>query len=321
LLAEVIEEADRNVTLIALGPLTNVAEALDEAPDLLDKIEMMYLMGGAVDVGGNVFMFTSSKTAEFNIWADPTAAAMVFATDVSITLVPLDATNDLPITPYLYEAVAANRDASPIATFLADYLDATPLLGGVYHWDELAAIAALDESVVTIEDRMLTIVTSPGTEEGGTVDDPNGRPVRVAVAADRASFERHFYEAMIGTADPAIAPWQPDAVLSWDGTSCAYDGPDPLPDEFFIRLDNTSDGFLAFVTGVYAPGTTRADFDAFVASGEVSPPDWWQTAGEIVTPAGGHEVWPASGGDGLTALCVIDPNRIWEIAGPRLLEQ
>lgn len=166
LLAETLEESPRNVTLVALGPLTNIAEAVTVNPNLLAKVDMMYLMGGAVDVGGNVLY--GNATAEFNIWADPTAAEIVFATEVPITLVPLDATNDLPVTPYLYEAVAAHRDASPVAVFLADYLDATPFFGGIYHWDELAAVAATDESVVTLENRTLSITTGPEGAEGVT---------------------------------------------------------------------------------------------------------------------------------------------------------
>ncbi len=321
LLTEALEDADRNVTLVALGPLTNVAEALEETPDLMDKVDMMYLMGGAVDVGGNVFMIEPNEVAEFNIWADPTAAAIVFDTGVPITLIPLDATNELPVTPYLYEAVAAHRDASPTATFVADYLDVSPLLGGLYHWDELAAIVAIDETVVTIEDRKLAIATGTQSQEGATIDDPNGRPVRVAVAADRAAFESHFYGAIIGTANPGIEAWEPDVVLTWDGATCTYEGPDPLPDQFFIRLDNNSDDLLAFVTGAYDAGTTRAEFDAFLASGEQAQPDWWMAGGQIAAPPGARDVWPMRGGDGLTALCFIDPTRVWEVAGVRLPDQ
>jgi pyrimidine-specific ribonucleoside hydrolase len=318
LLRKTIEDADRNITLVALGPLTNVAEAIEEEPDLLDKVDMIYLMGGAVDVGGNVFMFYGNETAEFNIWADPTAAEMVFATEVPITLVPLDATNELPVTPYLYEAVAAHRDASAVADFVADYLDVTPLLGGMYHWDELAAVAATDESVVTVEDRNLAVITSPGDREGATVDDPAGRPVRVAVTADRAVFESLFYDAIIGTADPGVPAWEPDAVLSWDGTTCTYEGPDPLPDEFFVRLDNDGDGTLVFLTGAYDAGTTRADFEAALAAGEPGEPDWWLPGGQTFTPAGARDVWPMRGGEGLTALCYAGPTQVWEVAGPRL---
>ena len=211
LLTETISGAG-DVVLIAYRPLTNIAEAIDSDPTLVDHIEMLYLMGGAVDVGGNVLY--ANPDAEFNIWADPHAAAMVFATDIPITMIPLDATNALPVTPYLYEAVAAHRDASPVAAFMADYLDATPLQGGMHHWDELAAVAATDESVATIDERLLEVVETGGPSAGATVVSDSGRPVRVAVEADVELFERTFYEAILGTSETGIPEWEPDATLS-----------------------------------------------------------------------------------------------------------
>lgn len=313
LLADAIESAAADVTLVALGPLTNLAEAVQSDPEILDRVEMMYLMGGAVDVGGNVFY--GNADAEFNIWADPAAAAIVFATPVPITLIPLDATNHLPVTPYLYQATEAHRDHSAVSAFTADYLAATPLLGGLYHWDELAAVAATDESVVSIEQRLLTI-----DGDGVTRDEDTGRPVRVAVDTNRAVFEDHFYRAILGTAEPDVPAWEPDAVLAWDGTTCTYEGPDPLPDDFFLRLDNTSDGIVAFATGVYDAGTTVADFNAALEAGEPGAPSWWKERAVIAAPAGAHDVWPARGGQSITALCYVDPTRVWEIAGPRLPE-
>jgi pyrimidine-specific ribonucleoside hydrolase len=313
LLADAIKSAAADVTLVALGPLTNLAEAVQSDPEILDRVEMMYLMGGAVDVGGNVLY--ANPDAEFNIWADPAAAAIVFATPVPITLIPLDATNHLPVTPYLYQAVEAHRDYSAVSAFTADYLEASPLFGGLYHWDELAAVAATDESVVSIEERLLTI-----DGDGVTKDDDAGRPVRVAVAANRAIFEDHFYRVILGTSNPDVPAWEPDAVLAWDGTTCTYDGPDPLPDDFFLRLDNTSDELVAFVTGIYDAGTTVFDFNAALEAGEPGTPSWWKERAAIGAPAGAHDVWPARGGQSITALCFVDPTRVWEIAGPRLPE-
>lgn len=315
LLTEAIEQSGDQVVLVGLGPLTNVAEALEADPEILDRVHGMYLMGGAVDVGGNVFW--AGADAEFNIWADPTAARMVFDTEMPITLVPLDATNDLPVTPYLYDAVATHRETSVVSRFLAEYLDASPLYGGAYHWDELAAVAFVDESVVTIEDRMLGVVPD-GADAGAIVESATGRPVRVAVATDRAAFERDFYQAMIGTPDPGIPSWDPDAVLTWDGRTCTYRGPDPLPANFFIRIDNTGDTLIALVTGVYAAGTTTTDFETALAAGEAGVPDWWIPSKEIVVPAGAHDVWPVRGGNSMTGLCYLDPSHVWEVVGPRL---
>lgn len=310
LLSNVLADTD-DVVIVALGPLTNLAEAVQADADVFAKTSMMYLMGGAVDVGGNVL---DDPEAEFNIWADPTAAQIVFDTEIPITLVPLDATNYVPVTPYLYDAVEAHRDFSETSRFTAEYLDVSPLLGGMYHWDELAAVMATDESVVSIEERPLII-----DDDGATVEDPSGRITRVAVSADPAAFEQHFYEAIIGTADPGIDPWEPDVVLTWDGATCTYTGPDPLPDEYWIRLDNMgSEGFAAFVTGVYDSGTTVEDFNAAITSGTPGTPDWWLERGVVGAPAGAKDVWPGRGGAEITALCYISPTQVWEVAGPRL---
>ncbi len=310
LLSNVLADTD-DVVIVALGPLTNLAEAVQADADVFANTSMMYLMGGAVDAGGNVL---DDADAEFNIWADPTAAQIVFDTDVPITLVPLDATNHVPITPYLYDAVAAHRDYSETSRFTADYLEVSPLFGGMYHWDELAAVVAIDESVATLEERSLVVDTA-----GATIEDPSGRVTRVAVAADPEAFEAHFYSAIIGTPNPGIAEWTPDAVLTWDGSSCSYEGPDPLPDDLWIRLDNNADeGFVAFVTGIYDAGTTVADFEASLAAGAPGAPDWWLERAVIAVPAGARDVWPTSGGPSITALCYADPTKVWEVAGPRL---
>lgn len=310
LLTEVLNEAD-DVVLVALGPLTNLAEAVEEDANVLDNVSMMYLMGGAVDAGGNAI---ENPEAEFNIWADPLAAQIVFDTDVPVTLVPLDATNYVPVTPYLYEAVEAHRDYSATSQFTAEYLQVSPLFGAMYHWDELAAVVATDESVATIHERQIVINSA-----GATIEDPSGRMTRVAVSADPAAFEDHFYSAIIGTADPGIAPWTPDAVLTWDGTICTYDGPDPLPDDFWIRLDNNAaDGFVAFVTGIYDAGTSVADFNAAIEAGAAGTPDFWLQRGVIGAPSGARDVWPARGGPDITGLCYASASQVWEVSGPRL---
>ena len=173
LLADTVTGSDDEVVLVALGPLTNVAEALADDPSVAKGIRMVYLMGGAVDAGGNVLY--ANPDAEFNIWADPAAAAALFAADVPLTLVPLDATNAVPVTPYHYDAVAAHRDDSAVSAFLGDYLEATPLREALYQWDELAAVIATDESVATFEDRTLAVVTEGGTDTGATTIPPVAR--------------------------------------------------------------------------------------------------------------------------------------------------
>lgn len=88
LLADVVTGSDSPVTLIALGPLTNVAALIAAHPDVAARLERIVLMGGGARVLGNM-----TPTAEFNIWYDPEAAARVFAAGIPITMVGLDVTH------------------------------------------------------------------------------------------------------------------------------------------------------------------------------------------------------------------------------------
>ncbi|MDF2373297.1 MAG: nucleoside hydrolase [Rhizobiaceae bacterium] len=92
-LIDTLRHSDRPITLCALGPLTNIALALVQAPDISDKIEQCIIMGGARDLGN------MTAAAEFNFFVDPHAASIVFASGVPIVLFPLNATYQAVATP------------------------------------------------------------------------------------------------------------------------------------------------------------------------------------------------------------------------------
>lgn len=87
------EEPEGSVTLCPLGPLTNIATALDRAPDIGPRIKEIVLMGGAYFEVGNITL-----TAEFNIYVDPEAAKQVFGCGAPITVMPLDVTHKALVT-------------------------------------------------------------------------------------------------------------------------------------------------------------------------------------------------------------------------------
>jgi len=76
------------VTLVPIGPLTNIAEAFRRAPDIIGRVQQIVLMGGAYFEVGNI-----TPAAEFNIYVDPEAAAEVFAAGVPLVVMPLDVTH------------------------------------------------------------------------------------------------------------------------------------------------------------------------------------------------------------------------------------
>ena len=106
------------ITLIATGPLTNIATALIMAPDITDRIDQIVLMGGARAAGGNI-----TPSAEFNMAVDPHAAARVADSGIPLVVFGLDVTHQLCMTPERRARIRAINQ--PVATVVADMLDAS----------------------------------------------------------------------------------------------------------------------------------------------------------------------------------------------------
>jgi pyrimidine-specific ribonucleoside hydrolase len=200
-LTTTIQSSLEKVLVLTLGPLTNVAEALQATPSLADKIEMIYIMGGAVDVPGNVGasgVGIDNPAAEWNIYVDPHAANVVLQSGAPVTLVPLDATNHAPVTTKFYQRLK-DQHASPEATFVFDLLTGQQDFiqsGGYYFWDPLAAAILTDESLVVFEAKSLRVVEAEGPESGWTQTAADGGEVQVAVSADGKRFEQIFLDTL-----------------------------------------------------------------------------------------------------------------------------
>ena len=108
--------APHSMTLCALGPLTNVATALTEAPEIRNGLKEIVMMGGAFFERGNI-----TPAAEFNIYVDPQAASIVFASGVPIVVLPRDVAVKAPITPARIAPFRAigNRCGAVVADIMA----------------------------------------------------------------------------------------------------------------------------------------------------------------------------------------------------------
>ena len=150
LLRQEITTSPQPVTIVALGPLTNLAEALLATPSLADKIARIVIMGGALHVAGNIRELNpriENAFAEWNIFCDPYAADVVFQSGAPITLVPLDATNQAPLSDAFVQRLATGP-ATPASQFVLRAIRRfLPLLRGqtFYLWDPLAAVVAVQE--------------------------------------------------------------------------------------------------------------------------------------------------------------------------------
>lgn len=197
LLSGTIMAMPDKVTILTLGPLTNLAELLQSTPEIKDAIEMVYVMGGAVDVPGNVGYSRAgidNFVAEWNIYVDPHAAAVVFQSGVPVTLIPLDATQNVPITTDFIDRLEDDRE-TPEARFIFEVL-ANSLYndfvqgGGYYFWDTAAAAILTDNSLAAFEDRTVTVIEEEGDQSGWTQASESGAPVRLAVDLDAERFEQ-----------------------------------------------------------------------------------------------------------------------------------
>ena len=108
-------EAPGSVTLVPIGPLTNIATALQTAPDIASRIARIVLMGGAYFEVGNI-----TPAAEFNIFVDPEAAEIVFRSGVPLVVMPLDVTHKALTTRPRIEAF---RALGPVGEVVASWTD------------------------------------------------------------------------------------------------------------------------------------------------------------------------------------------------------
>jgi purine nucleosidase len=192
LTARLLRASAEPVTLIPVGPLTNVALLLRLHPELTDRIAEIVVMGGSMGAG-NVTPF-----AEFNIWVDPEAADVVFSSNVPVTLCGLDVTHQALATPAVLERLAAL--GTPLAATVVDllgffrdrYRDIWGLDSPPVH-DPVAVARVIDPSLVRCEDVYVAIELHGTHTRGATVCDryrvlgraPNAQ---VATALDAPRF-------------------------------------------------------------------------------------------------------------------------------------
>ena len=224
LLVSLISASAEPVVLFTDGTLTNLAVALRLDPGIVGNIAMVYTMGGAVDVPGNTF---DNPEAEFNIWVDPTAAAEVFASGVPLTLVPLDATNQVPV--HLFQLAALREhQTTPAATATVTMLDASEELtaGTLYYWDGITAALLVDESLAQFETMRLAVVHEGGPEVvGKTERAADGSEVRVALTVDADRFIQQFFSGLAGEdIGPIAAPPQTPAATIEELLTAYYAG-------------------------------------------------------------------------------------------------
>jgi pyrimidine-specific ribonucleoside hydrolase len=196
-IAQAATDAGGYLTIVAIGPWTNLADVFAEHPELEGSVAAIHAMGGAFRVDGNIEQGDTHTPdgVEWNLGADPAAVAAVLETAVPITFVPLDATNGVPGTPALAADIAADTTAAG-ADMVNQLFETVPYMmsGNWYIWDPLAALTLTQPDLILSMEGADIEVTTTGPQAGRlTLVDPGvGRPINYARSADSVA----VYEAL-----------------------------------------------------------------------------------------------------------------------------
>lgn len=181
LMAQAIARSDAPVTIVATGPLTNVAALLLAYPNLKAKIARISLMGGGLHHGN------WTPAAEFNILVDPEAAKIVFESGIPLLMSGLDVTEKALLLPSDFERIRAV--GNPVAGVVADWLDffygfhrSLGYCGAPVH-DAVAVAALLAPELLTAKELCVEIETSGEYCRGATIANPR-RPANATVFTD-----------------------------------------------------------------------------------------------------------------------------------------
>jgi len=176
LIRRIVRANPGEITIVAIGPLTNIATVLKVDPAIAPMIKSFVLMGGALN-GGNI-----TPAAEFNFYVDPEAARIVFDSGVPITMVGLDVTNKVLLRESQVRTLEAAQN--PVSQAAGKIMRAT--LGRIYKTndetvvamhDPLTIASLIDPTVVTLRDYYVQIETSGEITAGQSVGYSHG-PVR-----------------------------------------------------------------------------------------------------------------------------------------------
>jgi purine nucleosidase len=188
-LARLLRDAPEPVTVLATGPLTTIAAALDTDPQLESKIKRIVWMGGALNVNGNVDPVMEpghDGSAEWNVYWDPPAARQIWQTKIPIVLCPLDITNHVPVTTDLVLALGRHRQY-PLAEVAALCYGLVMKQGGYYFWDVLTTAYLGRPDLYTVRDWETEIVTE-GLSAGRTKVQPGARVITAMNTVDVPAF-------------------------------------------------------------------------------------------------------------------------------------
>jgi inosine-uridine nucleoside N-ribohydrolase len=202
-LASALRDSRRR-RLLTLGPLTNLARALEKVPAAERRgIESVVMMGGAVGVPGNLhdggYFKTENTAAEWNMFVDPLAAETVFASGLPLVVVPLDATSKVPLSERFVRDFA-KRTTTPLGKFVSQVLEGSSDMiakGIFFAFDPLAAVVLLHRETATLRPGHVQVLRKPPTQGRTWLVSGTKPNAEIAFDADAKVFARHFLAAFV----------------------------------------------------------------------------------------------------------------------------
>lgn len=196
-----VNENPGQITIIAIGPLTNIAAAIQQEPGFTKKVKQIVIMGGAIAYleggGGNV-----TPNAEFNFWVDPEAAQVVIRSGIPQVLTPLNVTRKTAFTKNYYEQIVAantpltNMMKERMGPYFEKHPDAKPEM-----YDQLTVAALVDPTLVKTQDLFVDIDITHGVDYGTSLGFPRiwefgegARKVGIQYDVDFDRFIKMFVE-------------------------------------------------------------------------------------------------------------------------------
>ncbi|MCA1646855.1 MAG: nucleoside hydrolase [Chloroflexi bacterium] len=186
------------LSVVCTGPFTNLALALRREPRVVDYVREVVVMGGTAQMPGNV-----TPVAEFNVCADPAAAAIVFDQTWPVTMIGLDVTNQVILSAQDVRGLEGNSSVAAVLTqqVTRSFFERRAM-GSIALHDPLAVGVALDPTLVTLERGPVHVETRGQYTRGQTVFDMRlraARPpssTRVALGVDAQRFRSLFFTTL-----------------------------------------------------------------------------------------------------------------------------
>ncbi len=196
---EIVRNSPNKVSILAIAPETNIAEAFIKDLELPSLIKEIVIMGGAISVPGN-----KNRVGEFNIFVDPDAADIVFNANVKKILIPLDLCNEVFFNIKDFEKLKKSPLYEPIKNMMGFYIQGIQTfekISGSLMYDPLAAYYLINPGAFKTVPMDVRVETQSELTRGMTVADrrkwgDKKNNINVAVSVDKEAFARDFFDIL-----------------------------------------------------------------------------------------------------------------------------